>query len=200
MPFVNGKYYMNPAYGRGVENARESKSVEDHDDDLASHWVTIEGRHVLIHEPIGPQEQSRQREWVVVPTFEKEQKLGDNYKAQRVHYSAVIMRPDGYVSNPRPQDGDHQVQLTEQLTNASKKSDLHICHPCIGDMPNSLTDTMSVTAGKPHSVVKRFAIDGNPVRIYDPASGKTYDYARSNAKYSSKGPSFALTYGNDPKK
>ena len=24
MPFVGGKFYMNPAYGRGVENARKA--------------------------------------------------------------------------------------------------------------------------------------------------------------------------------
>jgi len=45
MPFINGKFYMNPAYGRAIENARANEST---DKDQGGHWVTIDGRHVLI--------------------------------------------------------------------------------------------------------------------------------------------------------
>jgi hypothetical protein len=45
MPFVNGKFYMNPAYGRAIENARANEST---DGDQGGHWVTIGGRHVLM--------------------------------------------------------------------------------------------------------------------------------------------------------
>jgi hypothetical protein len=60
MPFINGKYSMNPAYGRAMERNRsrgmivnfvqsrsgsESQRQEIESD---SHWVTINGRHVLI--------------------------------------------------------------------------------------------------------------------------------------------------------
>lgn len=49
MPFVNGKFYMNPAYGRAIENARASEST---DGDQGGHWVTIDGHHVLIQEVV----------------------------------------------------------------------------------------------------------------------------------------------------
>jgi rare lipoprotein A len=58
MPFINGKFYMNPAYGRAVESARRSGAIpnqntarqsQTHDDaDEDGHWVTINGQHVLI--------------------------------------------------------------------------------------------------------------------------------------------------------
>ena len=54
MPFVNGRFYINPAYGRALEAARAAEAASQrHDTDpqeLAAHWVTIDGRHVLIHE------------------------------------------------------------------------------------------------------------------------------------------------------
>lgn len=50
MPFINGKFYMNPAYDRAVENARANEST---DGDQGGHWVTIDGHHVLIQETKG---------------------------------------------------------------------------------------------------------------------------------------------------
>ncbi len=63
MPFISGKFYANPAFGRGVEAARlvelssqqgaPSQPVtagqqEKHDE--GTRWVTIDGRHVLIRD------------------------------------------------------------------------------------------------------------------------------------------------------
>jgi hypothetical protein len=52
MPFVNGKFYMNPAYGRALEAARASEAASSQHDpqqqESGAHWVTIHGRHVLI--------------------------------------------------------------------------------------------------------------------------------------------------------
>ena len=54
MPFINGRFYMNPAYGRSVEQARAaeiaSSQHEPQPQDPNAHWVTMDGRHVLIHE------------------------------------------------------------------------------------------------------------------------------------------------------
>jgi hypothetical protein len=47
VPFINGKFYMNPAYGRSLEDARASEATGG---DHGGHWVTINGRHVLIPE------------------------------------------------------------------------------------------------------------------------------------------------------
>jgi len=48
MPFVNGKFYMNPAYGRAIERARDA--AQNSSEASGEHWVTIDGRHVLIQE------------------------------------------------------------------------------------------------------------------------------------------------------
>ena len=56
MPFINGRFYMNPAYGRAVEGSRaaeaerNSAAAEPERQDQDAHWVTIDGRHVLIQE------------------------------------------------------------------------------------------------------------------------------------------------------
>ena len=51
MPFINGKFYMNPGYGRAVERARGAEPASrqrEQEQDQDAHWVTIDGRHVLI--------------------------------------------------------------------------------------------------------------------------------------------------------
>lgn len=57
MPFINGKFYMNPAYGRAVEDARDAEAPSQSDDSIKraqpdgdGHWVTINHHHVLIDE------------------------------------------------------------------------------------------------------------------------------------------------------
>lgn len=55
MPFIRGRYYMNPAYGRAIEIARDSggtlRNVSSAQHSASARWVTINGRHVLIAEP-----------------------------------------------------------------------------------------------------------------------------------------------------
>jgi len=65
MAFINGRYYMNPAYGRAIERARLeaagldrereefSASRSDQDQNQNGHWVTINGRHVFIQDAHG---------------------------------------------------------------------------------------------------------------------------------------------------
>ena len=50
MPYVNGKFYMNPSFGRAVENARRAAATSHQYDqrDHEARWVTIAGRHILI--------------------------------------------------------------------------------------------------------------------------------------------------------
>jgi len=54
MPFINGRFYMNPAYGQAVENARAAEGTSNQHEpqphDPNAHWVTLDGRHVLIRE------------------------------------------------------------------------------------------------------------------------------------------------------
>lgn len=54
MPFIDGKFHANPAYGRAVEGARpaEAASGGRSQQDQGDHWFTINGHHVLIHESL----------------------------------------------------------------------------------------------------------------------------------------------------
>jgi hypothetical protein len=90
MPWINGRFYANPLFGRALERAREAESgriwseqypelgfepmAEQTSSDAepsqtapsqlpaktqpnqpggSDHWVTIDGKHVLVHEPQG---------------------------------------------------------------------------------------------------------------------------------------------------
>jgi len=61
MPFINGKFYMNPTYGSTLEAARNEASARTrpaiHAND-GGHWVTINHQHVLIHEDQASRPQS----------------------------------------------------------------------------------------------------------------------------------------------
>ena len=73
MPFINGRFYMNPAYGRAIERARRTSGIwseelpesagaplqeqnlsnegapsDGQQQSSGEHWVTIDGHHVLI--------------------------------------------------------------------------------------------------------------------------------------------------------
>lgn len=51
MPFINGRFYANPAYGRALEHARANSAPDPSiAEDSDTHWVTINQHHVLIHE------------------------------------------------------------------------------------------------------------------------------------------------------
>jgi hypothetical protein len=86
MPFINGRFYINPAYGRAFEQARRADGVwseqfpefaepsareQDFWSDRSpreaqrqssdSHWVTIGGHHVLIEKEEGNQKSRNRR-------------------------------------------------------------------------------------------------------------------------------------------
>ena len=53
MPFINGRFHINPAQGRALEAARAANAAQtdpNHEDTNGDpgHWVTINGRHVFI--------------------------------------------------------------------------------------------------------------------------------------------------------
>jgi hypothetical protein len=59
-----------------------------------------------------------------------------------------------------------------------------------------MQDKMAVTnAAGPHTVTKRFQIDGGPARVYEPDSAKAFDFVEVDAS-AKKG--FVFNYGNDP--
>lgn len=55
MPLINGRFYTNPAHGRGLERARlREEGAENDEPEVVSaakadgRWVTIDHRHILI--------------------------------------------------------------------------------------------------------------------------------------------------------
>jgi hypothetical protein len=93
MPFINGRFYMNSAYGRAIERARRAGGIwseelpefaraplqeQNFSNEVSSsggqqqssgeHWVTIDGRHVLIQGT--PAERAR----MIQPKSEKAKK------------------------------------------------------------------------------------------------------------------------------
>jgi hypothetical protein len=61
MPFINGRFHINPAYGRAIERARAAESDADHPEfgSTDAHCVTINHHHVLIRQQ--PSEHITQR-------------------------------------------------------------------------------------------------------------------------------------------
>jgi hypothetical protein len=131
-----------------------------------------------------------QSQLVVVPDKKKPLPLPGGTE-QYVNYNINSMDSSGKVT-PLPKDNDHKVELKEKLLKGS-------AGVCDGSRNCSdvgkVTDRMVVTPGKGHSLEKRFEIDGNATRIYDPGSKKAYDFVRVDASVK-KG--FVFNYGNDP--
>jgi len=82
MPFIDGRFYMNPAYGRAVERVRAASDQHELDHQHAdAHWVTIDHRHVLIHEtqsgrtPHGNESQPDPHGRIQFPSSESERRL-----------------------------------------------------------------------------------------------------------------------------
>ena len=84
MPFINGKFYMNPAYGRALENARASEAASSQRDprqkESGTHWVRIDGRHVLSQETQDTKAQQANQNQSV--RLRQEQKTRDEAKAK----------------------------------------------------------------------------------------------------------------------
>jgi hypothetical protein len=75
MPFINGRYYMNPVYGRAVELARDTETARDdsQSEGQDSQWVTIGGRHVLIQpmQARDPQHKNSEKRSTIAKTARK---------------------------------------------------------------------------------------------------------------------------------
>jgi hypothetical protein len=73
MPFIGGRFYMNPAYGRAAEHARKASAyptnprVDEQGSDVQ--WVTIDHRHVLsMRRTAGNPGHSHSAKWNVLKT------------------------------------------------------------------------------------------------------------------------------------
>lgn len=149
-------------------------------------------------DPANEQKKADATSLVIEPTVVPGSQLNlpNSGREEKVDYNLVNLDSKGQTSAP---DADHSVTLTETLVvpDKNKKANPGICSPgCTSSTPNSLRDTDSISpSAKGHTVEKRFTIDqGTPVRIYDSATKKTYDYVRVAASMK-KG--FVFTYGND---
>lgn len=164
MPFINGKHYMNPAYGRAMERARargklgvtplvyyydnaeretgpseldlgddapENRGIienfagsqkptvsERHTRESQGHWVTINGRHVFVHEAQGTANQGQDNS--------SDKRKAHLHKADGDHAKYSIEAQDGtiwlYDQNGKLVDTFHYTTGRNGDTNPADKS------------------------------------------------------------------------------
>jgi hypothetical protein len=130
MPFINGKFYMNPAYGRAVEDTRRAgaslsqntgrhgQGDSEFHDDQDGHWVTINGNHVLIQDSGAERPQAQTQKSSTRPAAHGNARPGT--KAARIIFNET--------SGLRPSSGsaedlhDARVALAHTLSNGESMS------------------------------------------------------------------------------
>lgn len=157
MPFINGKFYMNPAYGRAIERARKANGIwseqfpkfaesavrgEDVWNDgspgdaqqqsSVADSVTIDGRHVLIDETRGLQSPHGNQEHAKGHFNQADRRPGS--KGARIIFNETSgLRP----ANKNPEDlHDARVAMAHTLLNAE-----NMAHP-----PRTVTDILTARA------------------------------------------------------
>ena len=115
------------------------------------------------------QAQNQNQQLLVSPDKKADVKYGDNTLEQNVDYNLVQTDSKGNTS-PADKPSEHKVELKEKLLTGDPKKVTICTGQCVTQ--GTLTDTMSVTAGKGHSVEKRFLVDGSATKIYDPGTKK----------------------------
>ena len=131
MPFINGKFYMNPAYGRALENARANGPT---DEDQGGHRVTIKGHHVLIEEAQGGRTQHNNPKHAGHSVNRANSKPG--IKASRIIFNETSgLQP----ANRNSVDlHDARVAMAHARSNGESMS-----HP-----PSTVSDTLTSTASR----------------------------------------------------
>lgn len=138
MPFINESFYMNPAYGRGVEFARlreqaSRRGATDHQDDNA-HWVTINGQHVLILDTQPGQEYHRHSERQPLPASGQASVYADSFDGKKTANGATFHQ-DAFTAALLPRDRWHAVPLGTrvELTHGDKRVVVEINDRGAGD-------------------------------------------------------------------
>ena len=131
MPFINGKFYMNPAYGRALENVRANGPT---DEDQGGHRVTIKGHHVLIEEAQGGRTQHNNPKHAGHSVNRANSKPG--IKAARIIFNETSgLQP----ANRNSVDlHDARVAMAHARSNGESMS-----HP-----PSTVSDTLTSTASR----------------------------------------------------
>ena len=129
---------------------------------------------------------------MISPDKKADVKYGDKAREQNVDYNLVQTDSKGNTS-ATDKPSEHKVELKEKLLTGDPKKVTICTGQCVTQ--GTLTDTMSITAGKGHSVEKRFLVDGSATKIYDPGTRKHTDFVRVDASVKR---GFVFNYGTDP--
>jgi RHS repeat-associated protein len=114
---------------------------------------------------------------------------------QDIIYKVFDMGVDG---KPSFKNCNHTLELDEKVLSGDLLSACTTAGACTGK--GSMQDDMVVYNGSPHSVEKRFMVDGRAARLYDPVTKQSYDYAILNASFSANpktNPPFTFEYYNN---
>jgi hypothetical protein len=135
---------------------------------------------------------SEDQELMVRPTTELETSFRGKARLKVVRYDVVRAGKGEHPSEVKNQH-NFKVTLTETLIKG-KEPDKWCPGPKGCAAPGPARDTQQVKRGGDRIVEKRFAIDGNPVRIFDPETKRAYDFVRYDVSFKN---GFVATYGND---
>jgi hypothetical protein len=124
---------LNLEHAAGRASAREFHARSDDRDGPGDHWVTIDGRHVLIHEPQGRQSAQNQRTREnVAKTAEKYNGSNDwAYSKQKGAFACNTNKCNGFVGDVTKEaeapvlvtgsDGKQRYPLASELADKNTK-------------------------------------------------------------------------------
>ena len=114
MPSINGRFYANPTHGRAVEAARAAEAPSQHggpnQQDERAHWVTIDDRHVLIHEKRAGEGYHKHARPKPLPESGQASIYADSFEGKQTANQETF-RQDGYTAALLPRRWWHAVSL-----------------------------------------------------------------------------------------
>jgi hypothetical protein len=164
VPWVNGRFYANPAYGRAVERARAVEGTPN-GQGSGAHWVTINGRHVLIQEGSAQLHPRRVRDQQAAAPKNSRDDLvlipgGSGKPEANVDLNGfwtMTWTPrelKGLLVPPGSKYSNASVKLTESVNDGSFES--------AGDQKGGFRDIISPESRK---ITQQFSIDGKRVQV-----------------------------------
>jgi len=149
MPFINGRFYANPAYGRALERARRSSSggiwTEEHSqesDGTDAPYYQMSKQH-----PVAGGHDAEDRPRHEEPQNEREARL-----ANVVHNETASLRQDPNASR-KSSAAVHDLQLTRVAVAEVAKRAMDAGHPDrVASSELKLREAKALAAGNPEAV------------------------------------------------
>ena len=163
MPWINGRFYMNPAHGRAVELARAAETAAQHpmpheQQHDGTHWVTIDHHHVLIDE-VHVGEHHKHTNSESLPPSGQASIYADSFEGRKTANGATF-RQDEYTAALLPRERWHAVPLGTrvELPHDGRRVVVEINERGAGDRKAQSTRTLDL------SRAAASALTGQPIK------------------------------------